>query len=305
MLYGVAIVWHAIGIALAIGLPGAAYLMIVPALAVTICALANASETTTSTVAATVAAIVMFPIAIMIYEALGGGLMSAISLIAGIFFTLIAPLFARARNGAVAIALAVVCAVIALLQPAFTPEKPQTVNLYYVDDAGAPKPQWLTYDVTGPLSKVASFAPGDPKLTPWNRGIPMAAPAPDLRLPRILVSGERTAKGVTIRATSQRNAGRIAIFVRGGQILRTNGVAPPPAARHRNRLADGWQVTNGSGVQELVVEVEATGRVEVVASDTTFALPAQGAALIRARNASVATTIQDGDVTVTRTRAAF
>jgi hypothetical protein len=304
MLYGVAIVWHTIGIALAIGLPGAAYLMIVPALAVTICALAQANETTTSTVAATVAAIVMFPIAIMIYEALGGGLMSAISLIAGIFFTLIAPLFARVRNGAVAIALAVVCAVVALLQPAFTPEKPQNINLYYVDDSRAPKPLWLTNEVTEPLSKVATFAPSDPKLTPWNRGTPMAAPAPDLRLPRILVSGERTAKGVTIRATSQRNAGRIAVFVRGGQILRTNGVAPPPV-RHRNRLADGWQVTNGTGVQELVVEVEATGPVEVIASDTTFAFSAEGVALVRARNASVATTIQDGDVTVTRTRATF
>jgi hypothetical protein len=195
--------------------------------------------------------------------------------------------------------------VIALLQPAFTPERPQTVNLYYVDNSSAPTPLWLTYDVTEPLAKVATFVPGDPKLTPWNYGTPMAAPAPDLRLPCILVSGERTARGVTIRATSQRNAGRISVFVRGGTILRTNGVTPPPAARHRNRLADGWQVTNGSGVQELVVEVEATGPVQVIASDTTFALPAEGAALIRARNASTATTIQDGDVTVTRTRAAF
>jgi hypothetical protein len=305
MLYGVAIVWHAIGIALAIALPGAAYLMIVPALAVTICALAHANEMTTSIVAATVAAIVIFPIAIMIYEALGGSLMAAITLIASIFTTLIAPLFARARNGVAAIALAVICAVIALLQPAFTPERPQTINLYYVDDSSAPKPLWLTYDVTEQIAKVATFAPGDPKLTPWNYGTPMAAPAPDLRLPRIMVSGERTAKGVTIRATSQRNAGRISVFVRGGKILRTNGVTPPPVTRHRSGLADGWQVTNGSGVQELVVEVEAAGRVEVVASDSTLGLPAVGAQLVRARNASMATTIQDGDVTVTRTRAAF
>lgn len=304
MLYGVAIVWHAIGIALAVALPGAAYLMIVPALAVTICALARADETVTSSVAATVAAIVIFPIAIMIYEALGGGLMTAIALIAGVSTTLVAPLFARARNGMAALALAIVCAVVALLQPTFTKEKPQIVPLYYVDDSSA-RPQWLTYDVTEPLAKVTAFTKADPKLTPWNRGSAFVAPAPDLRLPRVLVSGERTARGVTIRVASQRNAGRISLFIRGGKIVRTNGVVPPPITRHRGRLANGWQVTNGAGVQELVVDVEAAGRVEAIASDSTFAFPPEGAVLQRARNASVATTIQDGDVTITRTRATF
>lgn len=305
LLYGVAIVWHMIGIALALTLPGAAYLMIVPALAIAICALAHASETVTSAVAATVAGIVIFPIAIMIYEALGGDLMGTIAALAGIFTTLIAPLFARARNGVAAIALALVCAVIALLQPAFTREKPQVIPLYYVDDSGAGKPLWLTYTVTEPLAKVTAFTPADPKLTPWSRGRALIAPAPDLRLPRIMVSGERTPRGVTIRAVSQRNAGRISLFVRGGKILRTNGVTPPPITRHRGGLANGWQVTNGAGVQELVVDVEATGPVEVVASDSTFAFPAEGAMLLRARDVSVATTIQDGDVTITRTRATF
>jgi hypothetical protein len=119
------------------------------------------------------------------------------------------------------------------------------------------------------------------------------------------MSGERTARGVTIRVTSQRNAGRISLFVRGGKIVRTNGVVPPAITRHRGRLADGWQVTNGAGVQELIVDVEATGRVEAVASDSTFAFPPAGAALQRARDASVAMTVQDGDVTITRTRATF
>jgi len=58
-------------------------------------------------------------------------------------------------------------------------------------------------------------------------------------------------------------------------------------------------------VQELVVDIEAAGRVEVIASDSTFAFPPEGAILLRARNASIATTIQDGDVTITRTRATF
>ncbi|HYC60096.1 MAG TPA: M20/M25/M40 family metallo-hydrolase [Thermoanaerobaculia bacterium] len=305
MLYGVAIVWHAIAIALAIALPGTAYLMLMPALAVTICALAKASEATTSIVAATVAAIVIFPIGIMIYEALGGGLMAVIALIAGTHATLIAPLFARARNGVAAIALAIVCAIVALLQPSFTREKPDVIPLYYVDDSGAGKPQWITYTVTPALANVAKFTRADAKLTPWNRGGGWVAPAPDLRLRRITVSGERNGSALTIRAASHRNAGRISLFVRGGTIRRTNGVTPPPITRHRSQLANGWQVTNASGVEELIVDVEATGPVEVIASDSTFAFPSEGAALLRARDASNAMTIQDGDVTITRTRATF
>lgn len=305
MLYGVAIVWHMIGIALALMLPGAAYLMIVPAVAITICALAKRDETVTSVVAATVAAIVMFPIVIMLYEALGAGLMTSIAVVIGIFTTLIAPLLARARNGVIAIAVALVCAVIAIAQSPYSSEKPRVLRLYYVDDSIAAQPMWLTYDVTPEIAKVAKFTAADPKLTPWNRGDAFVAPAPSLQLPRVLVTSEKTPRGYTIRATSQRNAGRISVFVNGGKILRTNGVAPPPITRHGGQLGGGWQVASGAGVQELVVDIEAPGRIEVVASDTTFAFPREGDALLRARAASTATTIQDGDVTITRTRSMF
>jgi hypothetical protein len=305
LLYGIAIVWHVIGIALAVTLPGAAYLMIVPALAVTICALAGAEEMTTSTVAATVAAILIFPIAITVYDALGANLMAAIAVIIGIFATLIAPLFARARNGFAVTVLVVVCTVIAIAQPASTRQKSQFVPLSYVDDPAAKTPQWLTRTLPDPLRKAASFATADMALTPWNRGVAWAAPAPDVRLPRVTVSGERNGDHVTLRVTSHRNAGRVSLFLHGGTILRTNGVAPPRSSRPPRRYPDGWQFTSGSGVQEILVDVTAKGPVEVIASDTGFGFPPEGAALLRARAASVATTIQDGDVTVTRARGRF
>jgi hypothetical protein len=284
--------------------------MIVPALAVTICALAHADETTTGTVAATVAGIVIFPIAILIYEALGGGMIAAIAVIAGVFATLVAPLFARARNGVAAIVLAIVCALIALAQPAFTREKPNVIQLYYVDDPAADGPKWMTYELTEPLRKTAPFARTDAKLTPWSRGTPWAAPAPDLHLPRVTISGQRTPSGVTVRVASQRHANRVTLFVHGGTIRTINGVTPP-VQPHRNsrRMIDGWQLAVGHGVEEIVVEIAvanaAGGRVEVVASDTAFSFPAAGAALLRARDESTAMTIQDGDVTLTRARASF
>jgi hypothetical protein len=307
MLYGVAIVWHAIGIALALTLPGSAYLMIVPALAVTICALARANETVTGAVAAIVAAIVMFPILIVIYEALGGGLMSAIAALTGVFATLIAPLFARARYGFAAAALAGICAILALAQPVFTREKPEFLQVHYVDDGTTGGPRWLTYAPNESLARVAKFDAVDAStLMPWSSGTVWVAQAPDAHLPRVLVSGERTANGVIVRVTSQRNAGRVSLFVRGGAIRSTNGVTPPPHPhRQTRRLANDWQLTTASGVHEMVVDITATGRVEVVASDTEYAFPAAGAALLRARDASPAITIQDGDVSVTRARATY
>lgn len=306
MLYGVAIVWHFIGIALSILLPGAAYLFLVPALALTICALFKASETTTSAVAATVAAILMFPLGMMLYTALGGAMMAVVALLLGAFATLVAPLFPRLRTGAIVAALAVICALIALAMPAYTPERPRIIPLTYVDDPAMPKPLWLTYELTGPLRQAATFTDADASLTPWSRNTPFAAPAPALGLPRVTLTATRTATGATIRVVSHRGANRMAVFVRGGKVTRINGVTPPPPPdRHRSRLSPEWDAAVASGVQEMLVDVTAQGRIEVIASETTFAFPAQGAALLRARNASVATTIQDGDVTVTRARGAF
>jgi hypothetical protein len=307
MLYGVAIVWHMIGIALALALPGAAYLMIVPALAITICALAHASETATSVIAATVAAILMFPLVIVLYDALGGPMMASIALIVGIFTTLVSPLFARVRNGVVAAGLAVAFALLALALPAYHGGKPRIIPLYYLDDASAGAPKWLTWDITDPLRKAAPFIATDASTTtPWNRGSVWTAAAPDLHLPRVALSGERTAEGVTIRVATLRDAGRVSLFVRGGKVIRVNGVTPAPQPHRNSRpLPDGWQAATGSGVREIVVEVAAKGRVEAIASDTGFGFPTAGAALLRARQESCAMPIQDGDVTITRARATF
>jgi hypothetical protein len=306
MLYGVAIVWHFIGITLALLLPGAAYLFLIPALALTLCALFGASETTMSAVASTVAAILMFPLGIILYIALGGAMAAAVALLLGAFATLLAPLFPRMRSGLIVAALAVVCALIALATPAYTPERPRIIPLTYVDDPAMPHPLWLTYELTDPLRQAAIFTNANSALTPWSRSTAFAAPAPALGLPRVTLTATRTATGATVRVVSHRGANRLSLFIRGGKVTRINGITPPPPpARHRSRLSPDWDAAVASGVQEMVVDVSAKGRIEVIASETTFAFPAQGAALLRARSASVATTIQDGDVTITRARGTY
>ncbi|HYI11953.1 MAG TPA: hypothetical protein VEK57_23055, partial [Thermoanaerobaculia bacterium] len=80
---------------------------------------------------------------------------------------------------------------------------------------------------------------------------------------------------------------------------------PPRPDRFRDRMPEGWAWASAMGVEEMTVELTAPGPVEVIASDTSFGFPPEGAALQRARNASPAVPIQDGDVMITRTRLKF
>ena len=48
----------------------------------------------------------------------------------------------------------------------------------------------------------------------------------------------------------------------------------------------------------IELTLRGTAPAEAVVSDTSFGLPASGAALIRARNASGAVPVHDGDVTI-------
>jgi hypothetical protein len=60
-----------------------------------------------------------------------------------------------------------------------------------------------------------------------------------------------------------------------------------------------------TGVDEMIVDVTAPGRIDAVASDTSFGLSSAAAPLLRARTESLAVPIHDGDVTVTRVRKTF
>ena len=299
MLYGVAIVWHMVGIALAVTLPGTAFLFIVPAAAVTLCALAQLGETATGAIAATAAAVLTFPMALILYDALGGTLMAAIAVQIGVLGTLFAPLYARASNGLIALVLALVCAVAAMLQPAYDAQHPRRMSLAHIDDRS---PRWFVSELTPQLEAAARFTRADDA----TRGAGFAAPAPRAAA-RATMSAVRNGDALTVRVRSSRGANRVALLLKGDvQVLRVNGVAPAPKpARFRERLPAGWHSAVANGVTEMTVECRARGRVEAIGSDLSFGLPSAGAALIQARNASTAIPIQDGDVTITRVRATY
>ena len=299
MLYGVAIVWHMIGIALAVQLPGAAFLYIVPAVFVALCALFDVDETVTAAIAATVAAILIFPMGLMLYDALGGGLMVAIAVLIGVLATLFAPLYARVSNGVIALVLALVCAIAAMLQPAYDAARPRLLSLAHIDD---PSPRWFVPEVTPQLERAAKFAPSSDA----TRGKGFAAPAPPAA-PRVTMTATRNGETLTVHVRSSRGANRLSLLLKGNaKVLRVNGAAPAPRPeRFRERGPKGWHFATANGVSEMTVECTARGRIEALGSDLTFGLPASGAALVQARQASTAIPVKDGDVTITRARAVY
>jgi hypothetical protein len=299
MLFGVAIVWHVIGIALAIQLPGTAFLFIVPAVFVTLLAFTDFGEVGTSAVASTVAAILIFPMALMLYDALGGSLMVAIALLIGIMATLFTPLWARASNGLIALVLALLCAYGATTRPAYDAARPRRISLAHIDD---PTPRWFAPEMTPALHAAARFSAGRDEM----RGSGHNAPAPRVA-PRVTMSATRSGEALAIRVVSQRGADRLALLLKGDvDVLRVNGVAPAPRSeRFRDRRKPGERTAVAEGVQEMIVECRARGKVEAIGSDLSYGFPAAGTALVEARNASTAIPSQDGDVVITRARASY
>jgi hypothetical protein len=292
MLYGIAIVWHMIGIALALTIPGAAYLFVVPAAAVALCAVAGARETVTSAIGASVAAILILPTTLLSYDALGGPLMASIAVGLGGLATLFAPIVASVRAGVAVAVLAVLCAAGALLQPSSTSERPRRVSLSHVDDGS---PRWIAPVPLGP-----QFQPYRDAL----RGDGWSMPAPRVA-PRVELSATRNGEQLVVRVRSSRGANRLTLMLNGDvTVVRVNGVAPPPRpVRFRASFPGGWHRAAASAVDVMVVECRARGRVEAVASDLTFGVPATP--LTGVRNALPAIAIQDGDVTVTRAQGTF
>ena len=120
------------------------------------------------------------------------------------------------------------------------------------------------------------------------------------------MSARRTGGNLRITVRSNRAANRVSLFVKGGRIVRVNGTIPPERpSRFRSRVPSEWAMAAVHGGQAMVVEVAAAGRVEAVASDLSFGLPESGATLARARDASAAVPIHDGDVTITRTSSRY
>lgn len=304
-LIGYGFVWHAVAIALALTLPGASYLFLVPAVVLTLCVLTRAGDLATAAIVSVAAALLFFPVAAVLYTALGSMSLPIIAALVALATMFAATPFRDLRPGVIAFAFGVAFAAISMNAPKTTPERPRPLPLAYLDDASAANPLWVANTMTPLLRNVAPFGSAPATLSPWQRyPSRYAAPAPPLGAPRVTVTRE----GNTIRVRSQRKANRVMLAFRTSATvtgLRINGVAPPPRPeRFRQRTMDGWQLILVHGASaDVELTVPDGTRIEAIASDYSYGLPRFGRALAKARNASPATTTHEGDTTITRVRA--
>jgi hypothetical protein len=311
---GQGISWCAAAIALAYVLPGASYLAVIPAMTAAVLAVARATlgvgEEVVAIVNAVIAAVVFFPLAFSVYDALGAPALPAVAAVVALVtntfagMILAVPSLRRALVSA-SLVTALVFIVIANLVPPYTAEAPQHIDIRYFDDGQA---RWLADAVTPAMARAVSFAPARQKMFDWYASPPsyyvapappLGAPAPELRVVADTRAGGR--RTLTLQLRSARGAnGRVALLFRTDalQSIRVNGVAPPPPQqRFRNFLGADWHQATVRGASEATVEI-ALGRDEAldfVVLDTSYGLPPAGGALARARDASVAVPVHDGD----------
>ena len=303
---GAAIGWNVAAIVLAAIVPGASFVLLVPAVALSAWSLARAFGVVfpaDAAIPAVAAAIVFFPLLIFLHDALGAPALLLIAVIVALvtstFAASIEPLSIRvAAVGVVAIIAAIA---VSLALPPYDSENPRRLNVNYVVDKESAR--WVVSRATPALRAAAPFR-DDREVFPWSRTPMQSAPAQPSPLPLVQIAGIR--KDTFIRWTihSPRSAQRVAIFFKGEPTsVQVNGVTPPPRTRGSLRSAPGWYrvIVRGS---DAIIEVKfASGKpIAYVAADYTYAAPPSAAPLLAARNASTAVASDDGDMTLTLQR---
>jgi hypothetical protein len=314
---GHALAWNGIALALAVMLPGPAYMAVVPGAVMAVFAALRATlrtrEELVSIASLAGAATVLLPFALVGYDALGDHAVIAAATMLALIATTFAPLVADTarRLAPGCLAVAAVLGVIAALVPNQSASHPRHQALAHVTDGDTGAARWQVDSPTPEVRAAASFEPAERVVAPWfgPRGTSNVASAPAAALPPPVVNvaaapaaGDGT-RVITVDVSSARQAPRLALAWHSAAetvSVRINGVTPPPRpARWRRFVAPGWnrlQVRGSSAHVEITVRGAAPA--EAIVTDTSFGLPAAAAALIRARDASGTVPVHDGDVTV-------
>lgn len=160
---GAGLVWNAAAVAAAIRLPGTAFLFLVPAAAFAFCVAARAVQPLVAAIITSVAAaLVLFPLALFLYTALGKTSLIGIAVIVAMVCTAVAPWMEprRYRLGAGLAVMAIVAAAITLAFPVYTAERPRRHSI----DHELPSPTVrATVDRDGEIAtiRVSSQRPAD------------------------------------------------------------------------------------------------------------------------------------------------
>jgi hypothetical protein len=309
-LVAAALVWNALGVIVTLVLPGGSYLLIIPALILSIGALLRAfgavNEALPAIAGGVVAGLLYFPLALQLYDALGTPVLPGIALLLALFASTFMALFEPPvrRLGLSVTVVVLLCVVAALVMPPTSAEVPRQAVITYLDDGG--KAVWIADEASPELQRITPFRRTTTTLFPWSgRSSYLAAAAP--RFPIAPVDAEVTAQIVhdglrtmTVHVRSPRGAARISLTVQGEvTAVRVNGVVPPPRpVRFHPQMPPGWSRIAVRGSEATIeLTVRGTAPVAAWAMDVSSGLP--DARLSKARDASQAIPVQEGDLTIT------
>lgn len=124
---GAGLVWNVMAVAAAIKLPGTAFLFLVPAAAFALCLAARAHPLIASIVTSIAVGLVLFPLALFVYPALGKTSLVGIAVLVALVCTTVVPWMEprRYRLGAGLALMAIAVAAINLVFPVYTAERPR------------------------------------------------------------------------------------------------------------------------------------------------------------------------------------
>lgn len=317
---GVWIFWSVVGLVLGLLLPGASYLFLVPALVAGLCGVALSGSPGGRTAAAVlpvfVAALLWFPTLRALYLGLGLQGLLATAILLSFVFGALAPLVPRRGSRWVLLAAggaAVLCAVLAMVSPPFSPDSPRPMTVQLHQDGDSGEARWVVRGAPPfppAMREAAKFAPQPAPAFPWSppMGRAFLAPAPPLNAPApTLAVVEDSAAGgkrrLRLRFTSMRGAplgtlvvptaAKLESIKIDGQAIALDRPAGPPGARWR-QFNHYTMPPQGS---EIEVVLGAAQPLDWYVFDRSYGLPPAGQGLIAARPRDAAA-IQEGDVTV-------
>ncbi len=320
---GAAMGWAALAIATAALLPGTSHLFVVPALAAaTVIApsLARPEHAAGDLLVAAAAGLVLFPVALLVTDALGVGAGPIAAAVAGIALSPLAPLAAAlpeprrwlpAAGAGVAFVLALGAVAAA---PRHSADAPEHVLVLFHQDAGSGKARWLVHAPSGrmpaPMRAFAAFGDRPELPVPWGRVRPSfaaeAAPLPSQG--PVLLLRDRAVEGGRLRVRAHLSSARGArdaylLFPPDARVesVSFGSTRVPPAYARARTWFGGWQIYRCLTLPPDGIDVEIAlgngGPWEVVVADQSQGVPAAGEALVAARPAWAAP-VQEGDVTL-------
>jgi Peptidase family M28 len=326
-LAGVGTVWAVLSVVAAWIIAEGSYLLLVPSLALTLICLTMAlRRETTANVAwlvlipAAVSALMIYPLVMPFYDALGQVALLIIAIVIGLAATTFMPLIALSGRRVRLLTLSalallfVVSAVAALALPQVTREHPHQLNLTLIEDADRGTARFAAPDLTPALRSRASWSTKREALYPWSPSTPLTATAAGVNLPPPdiqLVSEKPNGAGrtLTFRIQSNRGASRVGLALHSDSpvtgIVVDGWRVEREAARPGSRYRKGWTRINVTKPPPTASTIEVTlggnAPFEAYGLDISPGLGPTGVALIAARNEG-AVPAHEGDSTIVMKR---